>query len=42
MEDRLRYVSGGEGGGNGSEVECLNQDRGFAGSNLTGITVLFP
>ena len=26
----------------GSVVECLTQDRGAAGSSLTGITVLGP
>ena len=26
----------------GSVVECLTQDRGAAGSSLTGITVLCP
>ena len=26
----------------GSVVECLTRDRGAAGSNLTGITVLYP
>ena len=26
----------------GSVVECLNRDRGAAGSSLTGVTVLCP
>ena len=40
---KVRYISGSPSITIGSTVvECLTQDRGAVGSNLTGITVLCP
>ena len=40
--DPANHISGSKLNDGSAVVECLTQDRGIAGSSLTGVTVLCP